>query len=231
MTMPASTVALLLFAATELLPIDAVMEAYEAAIPNLKAITAKTETEIGKVGPAEPKWETLGISAAAALIAGRGTVDQHVLGEWEKGGHGVTIEGDRPLEVPQKLNRYLVREYRGSIDYHTYHRNPGGTVIHTFGSATALGHSRCTRSQGIELISATAWREWSGETALMAFGMAQMTRDDTRTYCMIYRPVANGRFAQLAFTPEGQPYLSAHEDSQAFTVTPRTEAIARMFAE
>ena len=101
MTMPASTVALLLFAATELLPIDAVMEAYEAAIPNLKAITAKTEAEIGKVGPAEPKWETLGISASAALIAGRELLISTSLGNGKREVMALRLRATGLLRFPK----------------------------------------------------------------------------------------------------------------------------------
>ena len=177
--------------ATEVLPIDARMAAYEAAIPELEEIQARTEEEIGRLGPMESGWATSGISAASAITARRGNAAQHVLGEWEKGGHGVVTSGDRPLRVPQGLHRYTVREYDGSVDYHTYHRLSPDIVIHTFGSVIKIGNAECQQTQGIELISREAWRNWSPRGALIAFSIARATRDDSRTYCIIFRPIDN----------------------------------------
>lgn len=214
---------------SEVLPIDARMAEYEAAMPELERIEALTEAEIGSLGPMESGWATSGISGAAAIDARRGNVAEHVLGEWERGGHGVVTSGDRPLRVPQDLHRYTVREYDGSIDYHAYHRLSPGVVIHTFGSVIRIGNAGCQQYQGIELISREAWRNWSPRTALSAFGTARATRDDARTYCTIFRPVDNGRFLQLAYTPEGRPYIALNEDGQAFVVTSHAEAAARIF--
>lgn len=55
-----------------------------------------------------------------------------------------------------------------------------------------------------------------------------MTRDDRRTYCILYGPVDGSRYAQLSYTPEGEPY-SGNEDPQTFVVTSRAEAVSRLF--
>lgn len=211
--------------AIEALPVDA----YEAAVPELREIEARTEEEIGRLGPTEPGWATSGMSAESAIAAGTGSATEHVLGEWEAGGHGVTIPGDRPLIIPQDLRRYSVREYHGSVDYHTYHRPLPGIVIHTFGTVTRIGNAQCQHTKGIELISRQEWQDWSPPTALTAFSLARLTRDDSRTYCTIFRPAGNGRFSQLAYTPEGQPYVAANEGAQTFVPTSHAEAGARIF--
>jgi len=215
--------------AAEALPIDARMAAYEAAIPRLREIEVRTEGEIGRLGPPEADWATSGLSAASAIAARRGDTARHVLGEWERGGHGVAIRGGRPLAVPQDVHRYSVRGYDGPVDYHSYHRLSPGIAIHMFGPMTRIGNADCQRYQGIELISRDAWRAWSPEAALVAFSIARATRDDSRTYCIIYRPVENGRFLQVAFTPDGRPYITLNEDGQAFVMTSRAEAAARIF--
>lgn len=137
--------------------------------------------------------------------------------------------GDRPLAVPQDLRRYSVRDYAGPVDYHAYNRLSPGIVVHSFGSATRIGNAECHRYEGIELISRHAWRNWPQEEAVIAFSIARASRDDSRTYCIVYRPVDNGRFRQLSYTPEGRPYVSLNEDDQAFVVTPHAEAAARIF--
>jgi hypothetical protein len=220
---------LLATAPSEPLPIDARMAEYEAAMPRLAEVEALTEEEIGRLGPPESGWATSGLSAASAIAAARGNAEQHVLGEWDKGGHGVTAPGDRPLAVPQGQHRYAVRDYDGAVDYHAYHRLPSGIVIHSFGRATRIGNAECRPTQGIELIARDPWRRWSEETALLAFAIARATRDDPRTYCLLYRPAENGRFVQLAYASDGRPYTAINEDGQAFVMTSRAEAAARIF--
>ena len=174
------------------------MARFEAAVPELRAIQARAEEDIGRLGPPEPSWATTGLSPEATIAAGSGTVDEHVLGEWEQGGHGVSIAGDRPLGAPARAHRYTVRGYEGPIGYHNYHRVAPGLVIHMFGAATRIGNAECQRSQGIELIAHEDWRSWSARKTLQGFGMARATRDDPRTYCMLYRPAAGGGFAQVS---------------------------------
>lgn len=216
--------------AVETLPIDERMAAHEAAVPGLRAAEARVEEQIGRLGIAEPGWDRSGVSAASA-IAGRGdSADDDVLGEWEVGGHGVVIAGDRPLAVPRELRRYSVRDHGGPVDFHTYHRLLPDVIIHSFGPVTRIGNAECHHARGIELISRQAWRDWPEPTQIIAFAVARLARDDRRTYCMIYRPVANGRYSQLAYAPDGRPYIVANEDPQAFVVTRRAEAGARIFA-
>lgn len=113
--------------AVEPLPIDDVMAAYEAVLPDLRERETRIDGEIGAVGRIEPGWERSGISAESALTAGKGNAAEHLLGEWEVGGHGVAIPGDRPLVIDEKLRRYSVRGYSGPVDYHTYHRAASGS--------------------------------------------------------------------------------------------------------
>jgi hypothetical protein len=168
------------------------------------------------------------MTAASAITAGMGSAAEHVLGEWEVGGHGVVVPSDRPLAIPEGLHRYSVREYSGPVDYHTYHRAVPGIVFHTFGTVRRIGNAECQSVKGIEIISRESWRDWSPEAALNAFSAARATRDDPRTYCIVYRPAGSNRFQQLAYTPDGEPYIAVNEDAQQFVVTSRTEAIARI---
>jgi hypothetical protein len=214
----------------EALPVDARMAEFEAAMPWLRRIEERAEAEIWQLGPAEPGWTTSGLSPEAAIAARGGKVEEHVLGEWLRGGHGVSVAGDHPLTVPPGLHRYLVRGYEGPVDYHSYHRITPGVVIHTFGAATRIGNAHCQRSQGVELIAQEAWRSWPTETAILAFAVARITRDDPRTYCILYRLTGGGRVSQLAYTSEGRPYLTANQDPETFAITPRAEAAERMFS-
>lgn len=217
-------------ASVEPLPVDEQMAAYEAAYPGLADDLAEVDADIDRLGPAEAGWSASGDSVASAIAARHGDPGQHVLGEWVEGGHGVASPGDRPLGAPSGFRRYSVRNHDGPVDFHYYHRLVPGIVIHTFGSVSRVGNAACSRRQGIELISRDRWQDWSPQDALIAFGVARATRDDSRTYCMIYSPTDDGGFRQLAYTPEGRPFLLANEDAQVFTVTTRAEAIRRMFA-
>jgi hypothetical protein len=215
---------------TETLPIDRSMASFEAAIPELRQILSRAEEEVWRLGPPEPDWATSGVSAAVALAANDNDVD-HVLGEWEEGGHGVVDPGDRPLSVPPGWHRYAVRRYDGPVDYHYYHRLTPGIVVHTFGAVTRIGNAECHRNPGIELIARHAWQSWPNETTLVVFGTVRALRDDTRTYCMMYRPAPDGRLGEVAYTVDGQPYLTVNENPQAFTVTERAAATTRIFSE
>ena len=215
----------------EPLPVDEMMESYEAIMPRLKEIAADAEKDIGRLGPVEPNWQTSGLSAAAALLAAGGKPGEQVLAEWEKGGHGIAIIGNRPLAMPANMKRYSVREFVGPIDYHDYHRLSGAVVIHTYGTATAMGNAECKKNAGIEIISSDPWQNWSAETALIVAGTAKATRDDPRTYCILYRAIAGGKFVQVAYAPDGRPYLGPTEDPQAFVLTNREEAATRIFAD
>lgn len=215
-------------APSEPLPIDARMAEYEAAIPRLAEVEASTEEEIGRMGPPESGWATSGLSAASA-IAGRGNAAQQVLGEWERGVHSVRTTGEGPLAVPQELHRYSVRAYEGSVDYHAYYRLESGIVIHSFGTLRRIGNAECAQKQGMELIAREAWRNWPEEAAFLAFAITRATRDDPRVYCILYRPAGSGRYVQRSYTPEGRPYTAINEDGQAFVITSRAEAAARIF--
>ena len=216
-------------APAEVLPVDERMAAYEAAFPGLPETAAEIDADLGRLGPAEAGWSTSGASVPSAIAARHGDPEQHVLGEWVRGGHGVSSPGDRPLRVPSTFRRYSVRDYNGPVDFHYYHRPAPGIVIHTFGAARNIGNAACWRSQGIEVISRDRWQDWSERTAVVAVGLARWTRDDSRTYCTIYGPTGDGGFRQLAYTPEGRPFLFVNEDAQVFTVTTRAEAEARIF--
>ena len=215
--------------AGEPLPVDEALAAYETVVPELRSHEARINAETGTLGAAEPDFGRSGMTPEAAITAGSGNVADHVLGEWEVGGHGVVIPGDRPFEIPATLYRYSVRQYSGPIDYHTYHRAERGIVFHTFGTIQRIGNAECQTTRGISVISREAWRDWPAQTAVALFSAARMTRDDSRTYCILYRPTENGRFSQLAYTPEGEPYVSTNQDAQAFVVTSRVEAISRIF--
>jgi hypothetical protein len=226
----AVTLALLQVAgAVEALPIDERMAAYEAVVPELRENSARIESDIGRLGRREPGWETSGMSAESAITAGTGSVAEDVLGEWEIGGHGVVLPVERPLAIPQGLRRYSVRDYSGPVDYHTYHRAEAGIVFHTFGTVRRIGNAECQTPEGIEIISRGAWRDWPTEIAIAVFSAARMTRDDPRTYCIIYRAGGSNRFSQLAYTPGGEPYITVNEGAQTFVVTSRAEATSRIF--
>ena len=216
-------------ATVETLPIDEALAAYEAALSKLRETEAEVDAEIGAVGPVQAAWQTTGMSAEAALSAEAGSAAEHVLGEWEVGGHGVAIPGDRPFGVTEQLRRYSVRTYEGPVDYHTYHRAAPGIVFHSFGTVRKTGNAECQSTQGLEIISRSDWTEWPAETAVRVFSAARMTRDDRRTYCIIYKSVALGRYAQLAFTPGGQPYTAVNAVPQIFVATPRADANSRLF--
>lgn len=213
----------------ETLPIDERMAVYEAVIPGLRGRAAQIEADIGRLGPVEPGWEMSGLTTESAISAGPGGVESHVLGEWEVGGHGVVVSGDRPLATPEGLHRYSVREYSGPVDYHTYHRSERGIVFHSFGTVRRIGNAECQASLGIEILSQASWQDWPIETAISVFSTARMTRDDPRTYCVVYNPIEGNRFAQMAYTPAGEPYISVNEDAQAFAVTSRADATSRLF--
>lgn len=215
--------------AVEPLPVDEMLAAYDAVLPELREREIRIDAEIGAVGRIEPGWEGSGISAESALTAGKGNAAEHLLGEWEVGGHGVAIPGDRPLVIDEKLRRYSVRGYSGPVDYHTYHRAAPGIVFHTLGSARRIGNAECQTTEGVEVISRVPWQDWPAETALKVFSAARMTRDDRRTYCIIYDPLEDSRYAQLAYTPEGEPYVAVNEDPQTFVVSSRAEAVSRLF--
>jgi hypothetical protein len=212
----------------ESFPVDAQMAVYERAVPELRQWVAQIEEQIGKVGPPQPGWDESGVTAEQALAAAGGDPADLVLGEWDIGGHGIVTVGDRPLAIPQGFRRYSVRDDDGPVDYHAYHRPSPGVVIHYSGTQRAIGQARCQRPTRIEVISRTAWQDWPEEVALPIFSLARQARDDTRTYCMIWRPEGTRRFAQLDFTPNGEPYSNLGEP-QIFRVTPRAEAIGRMF--
>src|SRR5690349_9557728 len=86
--------------APEVLPVDERMAAYEAAFPGIAEVGAKDEVDLRRLGPAEAGWSTSGHSVASAIAARGGDPEQHVLGEWLVGGHGVSVPGDRPLSAP-----------------------------------------------------------------------------------------------------------------------------------
>jgi len=214
-------------AVVEPLPVDEQMATYEATYPG---IGAEVPADLYRLGPAEADWSTSGLSATSAIAARQGDAEQFVLGEWVKGGHGVSSPGDRPLRPPSDFRRYSVRDYEGAIDSHYYYRLAPGIVIHTFGSVRSVGNASCSRTQGIEMISRDRWQDWPEEIAVVAFGVVRLTRDDSRTYCTVYSPTRDGGFRQLAYTPEGQPFLVVNNDAQVFTITTRAEATRRMFA-
>ncbi|WP_166039476.1 hypothetical protein [Sphingosinicella sp. YJ22] len=213
----------------ETLPIDAAMAELEAAFSRLRDYQAEAEEDIARLGPVEPGWATSGTSAAAVIEGANGSVLQHVLGEWEKGGHGVTVAGDHPLNVPTGWNRYIVRAYSGPIDHHAYFRISPDLVIHTYGSGTRIGNAICRSTQGVELVSRELWRSWSPETRVMAFGMARATRDDRHTYCSVFRGSGDGQYIHLTYTPEGRPFLLPLEEPQPLVITERADAAARIF--
>jgi hypothetical protein len=215
--------------AVEPLPLDERMAEYEALFPDLRQVEARIEAEIGRLGPVEPGWEMSGLTPQAAISAQAGNEADHVLGEWEVGGHGVVIPGDRPLALPEGHRRYSIREYGGRVDYHIYHRAVPGIVFHTVGIVRRIGNAECLTTLGMEIVSREAWQDWPEEAAFTAFAAARMTRDDRRTYCMIYRAAGSDRFEQLAYTPEGRPYLVGIDDGQRFVVTPRAVAATRIF--
>ena len=219
--------------AVEHLPVDEVMERFEALIPSLTDQYAAVEEELEELGESEPDWSTSGLSASAAVRLGGGNIQEHVIGEWEVGGNGVYTEGDRPLTIPEGWYAYSVREYDGPVEYNYYHRLVGlsaDIVIHTFGSMPTIGNAECHGSEGIQLLSSDRWQDWSGEAALVAFGGVRATRDDPRTYCTLYRQSEDGSFRQLAYSTDGRPYIAANRDAQSLVVTPRNEATTRIFA-
>ena len=59
------------------------------------------------------------------------------------------------------------------------------------------------------------------QDALAAFGVARATRDERRTYCTLYRPTGEGRFRQVAYSPDGQPFVELNGDGEEFTLTSR----------
>ena len=213
----------------ETLPIDRSMASFEAADPGLRQALSRIEEEVWRLGPTEPGWATSGLSAGAA-IAGSGNTVDHVLGEWEQGGHGVVVPADRPLDVPGGWHRYSVRGFDGPVDYHIYHRVMPGIVIHTFGATTRIDNAECRRTPGMELIAQDSWQGWPTDTTFVVFTAVRALRDDPRTYCTMYRPAADRRLGQVTYTVEGQPYLAVNEDPQPFTVTPRAVATTRMFS-
>lgn len=217
----------------ENLPVDAVMERFEALIPSLTDHYAAMEEELGELGEFEPGWSTSGFSASAAIRVGGGDIEDHVIGEWEVGGNGVYTEGDLPLTIPEGWHRYSVREYSGPIEYNYYHRLAGlsaDIVIHTFGSMPTIGNAECHGSEGIQLLSSERWQDWSGEAALVAFGGIRATRDDPQTYCILYRQSEEGSFRQIAYSTDGRPFIAANNDAQSLVVTLRSDASARIFA-
>jgi hypothetical protein len=210
-------------------PIDAMIEAAEARDPSLREMLSATQAELGRLGAVEAGWSTSGSSWREAAGGGPGEGGP-VLGEWEVGGHAVTISGDRPLSVPAGMHRYTVRAHDGPADYHGYHRAFPGIVIHAFGAATRIGNAECQRSQGIELIADRPWQDWPSDTQFVVFAVTRAMRDDRRDYCILYRRAGGGRFLQLAFARDGRPYLIANTDPAAFVITPRARAAARMFS-
>jgi hypothetical protein len=215
----------------EPLPLDSAIAALEVAVPSFKGHMAAAEEDIARWGAVEPGWATSGMSAAAVIEDAKGQPSHHVLGEWEKGGHGVIVAGNHPLKVPSDWHRYAVRNYSGPIDQHAYFRISPDLVIHTYGAATRIGNATCRATQGVELFSRHRWQSWSPETMLMGFGMARSTRDDPDTYCSLFRATGNGKYLQLSYTPEGRPFLIATEDPQSVVITLRSEAIERMFSQ
>ena len=214
----------------ETLPIDRSMAAFEAADPELRQFLARAGEQIWRLGPREPDWATTGLAAATALAA-TGNEADHVLGEWKEGGHGVAIPSDRPLTVPPGWQPYSVRGHDGPVDYHYYHRLMPGIVVHRFAATTRIGNADCYREAGMEVIARQPWQSWSEDRALVVFATLRAFRDDVRTYCTMYRPTPDGRFGQLSYTIDGQPYVLANEDPQAFTVTGRAEATTRIFSD
>ncbi len=217
----------------ESLPIDFVMERFDEALPELKEEMSKVEEEMGELGPNDPNWASSGFSVSGAIAHGKGDSQLDVLGEWEVGGHGVVSNGDFQLPVPKTMQRYSVRKSNGPIEYHSYHRIDkieADVVIHYFGSKTKIGNAECHDDSGLEVISSQPWQNWSPEVMIMTFGLTRSSRDDTRTYCNVFRPVEGGRFSQISYTPQGEPYVAVNDGAQSFVVTSRAEAARRLFA-
>jgi hypothetical protein len=215
----------------EPLPIDAAVAALEAALPSFKGHMAEAEEDIARLGPVEPGWATSGLSAAAVIESAKAQPSNHVLGEWERGGHSVTVAGNHPLAVPTGWHRYAVRTHSGPIDQHAYHRISPDLVIHTYGAGTRVGNVTCRATQGVELFSREAWQIWSPDTMIMGFGMARAMRDDPHTYCTVFRASGDGKYLPRSYTPEGRAFLISSEDPQLMVITPRDEAVMRIFAQ
>lgn len=215
----------------EPIPIDEKMAEFELEYPQIRKGMASVMDDVSRLGPEEEGWASSGLGVADVIALESVAVSDVVLGEWEVGGHGVSSPD--PLGASQDAQRYVVREYVGRTDYHTYHRLaglPDDVTIHTFGTVARVGNAECQGVEGIELISSKPWRQWSSDTVMTAFAVARATRDDPHKYCIIYRSAGAGRYLQLAYTSGGQPYLLANEKPQAFVATPRSEAAARIFA-
>ncbi len=214
------------------LPIDAVMERFEEEIAGLKDVMAEVEGEISQLGPVDPEWANSTLSASAAIVDAEGDWKTDVLAEFEIGGHSVTSVGDFPLVPPNSMHRYSVVPHNGPIAHHSYYRVAEvdeDIVFHYFGSVRKTKLGECSRSNGFEIMSSIPWQDWSEETQLIVFGGAQASRDDPKIYCMAYRPLGNGRYGQLSYTPEGRPYILVNTDPRPFVIAARAEATARIF--
>lgn len=214
----------------EPLPVDERMAAYERALPTLRAMQAEIDAETDRVGPPEPGWSTSGSTTAAAIIAGNGTPDRHVLQRQHDTRPSVLVAGDNALAVPSSYRRYAVRSYTGPVDYHSYSRLAPGIILHRFGASQRIGNADCRRTQGLEVLSSMEWRAWSGEHAFTAFTMAEWSRDDPRTYCMLFRSARNAGVTEEAFTIEGRPFLPGEGPPPTFVITSRDAAARRLFA-
>ncbi len=228
----AALTALLSGGAAATLPVDKVMEEYEAAIPEIRTALDAANKEINELGPVDLSWSDQGLAVASAIATGDGTPQTHVLGEWEIGGHSAKVSGDLPFDIPGPMQRYSIIPHEGSSDYHSYYRLHSLTdhiVLHFRGTVTKIGNAECHQTTGIDVLSSTAWEQWSDEIRLSAFSAIRGTRDDQNTYCYVYHPLDDGRFIQTAFSQEGRPYIFINSDPRAFAVTSREEAHWRVF--
>ena len=213
----------------EALPIDERMAAYERALPELRALQAEIDAETDRVGLPEPGWSTSGSTTAAAITAGNGTPDRHVLQRQRDDRPSVLVAGDRALAVPPSYRRYRVRDYSGPVDCHSYSQLAPGIILHRFGASQRIGNADCRRTQGLELLSSTQWHAWSAEHAFTAFTITEWSRDDRRTYCTLFRPALDGAVTEEAFTTEGRPFPPGEGPTPTFLVTSREVAARRLF--
>ncbi|WP_421993270.1 hypothetical protein [Qipengyuania sp.] len=214
------------------LPIDDIAQMFEELVPEIGQYQEETEIELSRLGPPDPDWTENGLTVAQAITQGGGTVQTHVLGEWEVGGHSAKIVGDKPFDIPEGFVRYSVRPHDGPIDNHYYYRMtnvPEGIVLHFFGSKQPKADPRCNGQGGMEVIASTPWEEWSDDTMLFAFVGIRASRDDDRVYCSVYEPDSDGGYYERSYNPEGRPYLVVNEDLRAFTVTSREHALQELF--
>ncbi|MEP2736724.1 MAG: hypothetical protein ABJP34_10550 [Erythrobacter sp.] len=217
---------------TSTLPIDDMANMYEELFPEIGQYQEEAENELSRLGPPALDWTENGLTVAESIIHGGGKASTHVLGEWEVGGHSANVSGDMPFDSPKGFVRYSVRAHHGPVNYHSYYRMPNvpeGIIIHFFGSKQPNADARCHDQGGMEIIASTPWEEWSDDTMLIAFVGFRASRDDNRVYCSVYEPIAEGRYHERSYDPNGRPYLTVNENLRSFTVTSREEASKKLF--